>query len=457
MSRLLAYFQLDARRTTVATEVRAGITTFLVMAYVMFVNPQYVSSANPALAHAGAPGPVAIAAASALAAGILTIAMGLVTNYPFAMASGMGLNAVVAYDLIATKGLSWSEAMAVIVWEGLIITLLVVTGLRQAIIDAIPMVLKRAIAVGIGLFMLMIGLYEGGVIVKSPASGVAMTLGFGTTPHAVLAVFGVGLLLALVFLQRKTPGGLLLAILGATGVALLTGVTTLPAQFVSPFDPAQFSGVGQAFGAMGSVWSSGTGPLAVALAIFTIMLSDFFDTAGTIVGLGARAGMLDERGRLPHAGRVLLVDSLGAGLGGVLGVSSVTTYIESAGGIEEGGRTGLTSVVTGLLFLLVIVAAPIAGMIPAAATAPALVVIGTLMFQTMRDVEWSDLSDGFPILATLMLMPLTYSITNGVGGGFLTYGILKLAAGKGREVSPLLWVVNAAFTVYFAMKLGLIG
>ena len=457
MSRLLAYFQLDARRTTVATEVRAGITTFLVMAYVMFVNPQYVSSANPALANAGAPGPVAIAAASALAAGLLTIAMGLVTNYPFAMASGMGLNAVVAYDLIATKGLSWGDAMAVIVWEGIIITLLVVTGLRQAIIDAIPMVLKRAIAVGIGLFMLMIGLYEGGVIVKSPASGVAMTLGFGTTPHATLAVFGTGLLLALVLLQRKTPGGLLLAILGATGVALLLGVTHLPTQLVSPFDPAHFSGVGQALGAMGSVWSSGIGPLAVALAIFTIMLSDFFDTAGTIVGLGARAGMLDANGRLPHAGRVLLVDSLGAGLGGVFGVSSVTTYIESAGGIEEGGRTGLTSVVTGVLFLLVIVAAPIAGMIPAAATAPALVVIGTLMFQTMRDVTWSDLSDGFPILATLILMPLTYSITNGVGGGFLTYGILKLAAGKGREVSPLLWVVNAAFAVYFAMKLGLIG
>ena len=457
MSRLAAFFRLHERRTTVATEVRAGITTFLVMAYVMFVNPNYISSANAAIAGSGAPGPVAIAAASALAAGVLTIAMGLVTNYPFALASGMGLNAVVAYDLIAAKGLSWPEAMAVIMWEGIVITVLVLSGLRQAIIEAIPLALKQAIAVGIGLFMLVIGLFEGGVIVKSPAAGVAMTLGFGTTPHATLAVFGVGLVLALVLVQRKTPGALLIAILAATWLAITIGVSSLPTSVTSPFDRAQFVGVGAAFGSFWSVWSSGTGFLSVALAVFTIMLSDFFDTAGTIVGLGARGGMLDAEGRLPKAGRVLLVDSIAAGMGGVFGVSSVTTYIESAGGIEEGGRTGLTSVVTGLLFLAVIVAAPIAGMIPAAATAPALVVIGYLMFQTVREVQWTDLTDGFPILTTLIMMPLSYSITTGIGAGFVSYGILKVAAGRGREVKPLLWVAIAAFTVYFGLKLGVMA
>jgi AGZA family xanthine/uracil permease-like MFS transporter len=457
MASIASFFQLEARHTTVATEVRAGITTFLVMVYVMFVNPSYVSSANAALAGSGAPGAVAVAAATALAAGVLTIAMGLVTNYPFALASGMGLNAVVAFDLIAGKGLSWREAMAVIVWEGIIITLLVLTGLRQAIIDAIPLSLKRAIAVGIGLFMLMIGLYEGGVIVKSPSAGVAMTLGFGTASRPGLAVFGVGLAVALVLVQRKTPGALLLAIVAATLTALANGVSALPHSLVNPFDAGNFAGVGAAFGSLFSVWSNEVGFLAVALAVFTIMLSDFFDTAGTIVGLGERGGMLDAEGRLPGAGKVLLVDSIAAGVGGILGVSSVTTYIESAAGIEEGGRTGLTSVVTGILFLAVIVAAPVAGMIPAAATAPALVVVGYLMFQTIRDVNWTDATDGFPILTTLIMMPLSYSITNGIGAGFVAYGLQKAAAGKGREVKPLLWVVIAAFAAYFALKLKLIG
>jgi len=460
MATIAKYFQLKKRGTTFSTEVRAGVTTFLVMGYIIFVNPLYVSSANGALAGSGAPGPVAVAAATALAAGILTIAMGLIANYPFALAAGMGLNAVVAFDLIAGKGLSWQEAMAVIVWEGVIITILVLTGFRKAILEAIPLSLKRAIAVGIGLFLLMIGLFEGGIIVKSPAPTVPLTLGFGTTPLATLAVFGTGLVVALVLIGRKKgplPGALLIAIIAATVVALGVGVTSIPATLVSPLDSSNFSGIGAAFGSLTSVWSNGVGVVAIALAVFTIMLSDFFDTAGTIVGLGERGGMLDKKGQLPGSDKVLLVDSIAAGLGGIFGVSSNTTYIESAAGIEEGGRTGLTSVVTGLLFLAALVAAPIAGIVPAAATAPALVVVGYLMFQSIRDVKWADPSEGFPILATLIMMPLAYSITDGIGAGFITYGLLKAAKGDASDVKPLLWIAIAAYLVYFALKLGLIG
>jgi AGZA family xanthine/uracil permease-like MFS transporter len=460
MASIASYFELKKRGTTVGTEVRAGITTFLVMGYIVFVNPLYVSSANGALTGSGAPGAVAVAACTALAAGILTIAMGMIANYPFALAAGMGLNAVVAFDLIAGKGLSWEEAMAVIVWEGVIITILVLTGFRKAILEAIPLSLKRAIAVGIGLFLLMIGLFEGGIIVKSPAPTVPLTLGFGTTPMATLAVFGTGLVIALVLIGRKKgplPGALLIAISAATLVALAVGVTSIPATLVSPLDANNFAGIGAALGSLTSVWSNGVGVVSVALAVFTIMLSDFFDTAGTIVGLGERGGMLDKKGQLPGSDKVLLVDSIAAGVGGLFGVSSNTTYIESAAGIEEGGRTGLTSVVTGLLFLAALIVAPIAGIIPAAATAPALVVVGYLMFQSIRDVKWSDTSEGFPILATLIIMPLAYSITDGIGAGFITYGLLKAAKGEAGEVKPLLWVAVAAYVVYFALKLGLIG
>ncbi|MEY4388887.1 MAG: hypothetical protein RLZZ432_606 [Chloroflexota bacterium] len=460
MASIASYFELKKWKTDVATEVRAGATTFLVMAYIIFVNPLYVSSANGALEGSGAPGAVAVAAATALAAGILTIAMGLIANRPFALAAGMGLNAVVAFDLIAGKGLRWEEAMAVIVWEGVVITLLVLTGFRKAILEAIPLSLKRAIAVGIGLFLLMIGLFEGGIIVKSPAPTVPLTLGFGTTPIQTLAVFGAGLLVALVLIGRKRgplPGALLIAIGAATLVALAVGVTSIPATLVSPLDSSNFAGIGAALGSLTSVWSNGIGVISIALAVFTIMLSDFFDTAGTIVGLGERGGMLDKKGQLPGSDRVLLVDSIAAGVGGLFGVSSNTTYIESAAGIEEGGRTGLTSVVTGLLFLAALVAAPIAGIVPAAATAPALVVVGYLMFQSIRDVQWSKTSEGFPILATLIVMPLAYSITDGIGVGFITYGLLKAAEGDADEVKPLLWVAIAAYLVYFAIKLGFIA
>ena len=463
-------FGTRERKTTVGTEVRAGFTTFLVMAYIIFVNSNTVSQSNAALAdRADVPGFLPVAVATALAAGILTIAMGLVANYPFALAAGLGLNSTVAYGLILGKQLPWDQAMAVIFWEGVVITLLVLTGFRQAILNAIPLAMKRAIAVGIGLFIMIIGLNEGGIVVNGPTP---LTLGNLTTP--AILTFVIGLAIGLVLTVRKVKGALLFSILGATIAAIalnaaygtpvdgspfnsagfLNGSATLPSdvsQLFFNFDIANFATIGKPLGAIFTVWGNGAGALSIGLAVFTLMLSDFFDTAGTIVGLGERAKLTNDRGQLPGSDKVLLVDSVGAALGGAFGVSSNTTYIESAAGIEEGGRTGLTSVVTGLLFLAAILVAPVAGIVPAQATAPALVIVGFLMFQVIKDIDWKDVIDGFPILVTIVMMPFTYSITTGIGAGFVTYGFLKLVSGKAKDVKPLMWVSVLAFLLYFAL------
>jgi AGZA family xanthine/uracil permease-like MFS transporter len=469
MATSASYFQLKKRGTTVGTEVRAGITTFLVMAYIIFVNANTVSQSNAALSGVpGVPTFLPVAVATALAAGVLTIAMGLVANYPFALAAGLGLNSTVAYGLIIGKGLPWDQAMAVIFWEGVIITLLVLTGFRQAILEAIPLQLKRAIAVGIGLFIMIIGLNEGGIVVNGPTP---LTLGSLTTP--AILTFIIGLVIALVLTARKVKGSLLFSIVGATVAAVILNnlygqdiegpinsagfldvTAKLPSdlsQLIFNFNAENFSTIGKPLGAIFTVWQNGVGVLSVALAVFTLMLSDFFDTAGTMVGLGERAGLTNSKGQLPGSDKVLLVDSLAAAVGGAFGVSSNTTYIESAAGIEEGGRTGLTSVVTGLLFLAAIVIAPVTGIVPAQATAPALVLVGFLMFQVIKDIEWKNVVDGFPILVTIVMMPFTYSITTGIGLGFVTYGFLKAVTGSARDVKPLMWVSIIGFLVYFAL------
>jgi AGZA family xanthine/uracil permease-like MFS transporter len=469
MATIASYFQLKKRGTTVGTEVRAGITTFLVMAYIIFVNANTVSQSNAALSTVpGVPSFLPVAVATALAAGVLTIAMGLVANYPFALAAGLGLNSTVAYGLILGKGLPWDQAMAVIFWEGVVITVLVLTGFRQAILEAIPLQLKRAIAVGIGLFIMIIGLNEGGIVVNGPTP---LTLGSLTTP--AILTFIIGLVIALVLTARKVKGSLLFSIVGATVAAVILNnlygqdiegpinsagfldvTAKLPSdlsQLIFNFNAENFSTIGKPLGAIFTVWQNGVGVLSVALAVFTLMLSDFFDTAGTMVGLGERAGLTNSKGQLPGSDKVLLVDSLAAAVGGAFGVSSNTTYIESAAGIEEGGRTGLTSVVTGLLFLAAIVIAPVTGIVPAQATAPALVLVGFLMFQVIKDIEWKNVVDGFPILVTIVMMPFTYSITTGIGLGFLTYGFLKVVTGSSRDVKPLMWVSIIGFLVYFAL------
>lgn len=455
---LASFFKLSERGTSVGTEVRAGLTTFMVMAYIIFVNPSILSGGP--LDGLGPPF-IPVAVATALAAGILTIAMGLATNYPFALAAGLGLNAVVAFELILTRGFTWQQAMAIIVWEGIIILVLVLTGLREAIMDAIPMNLKRAIAVGIGLFILFIGLVNGGFVAAGP--GVPPVVPAGIVNVATLT-FVIGLALALALIAMRVKGALLISIVVTTIVAIIFNAIVGPANsgFLEPtaqlpadasgyffnFSPDNFQTIFQPLGAMLEVWTAAPF-LIVALVIFSLMLSDFFDTMGTVIGVGEQAALVDEGGRLPGIGRVLTVDSAGAILGGAFGVSSNTTYIESAAGVSEGGRTGLTAVVTGVLFLLAILIAPIAGIVPAQATAPALVVVGFLMFMVARDFEWGDIDEMFPILVTAIVMPLTFTITTGIAAGFVTYVFLKTVRGRAAEVHPLMWLSAVAFVLFF--------
>jgi AGZA family xanthine/uracil permease-like MFS transporter len=450
---LESYFRLREHGTTVGTEVLAGLTTFMVMAYIIFVNPAILSFAGvPALQPQGAPFAPTLAA-TCLVAAVATTLMGLVTNYPLAVASGMGLNAVVAFQLIAAQKLPWPAAMGVIFLEGVVITLLVLVGVREAVLNAIPLALKRAISVGIGLFILFIGLVNGGIV--RPGQGIPVTLGTLTSPKVLVAV--AGLLLTLLFLARGVRAALLLGILGTTVLAIvvnalhggsvwtLPGVAVLPASVVAWPDFSTL-GAGVNFEVF---WRLGV--LAACLAIFSIMLSDFFDTVGTVVGIGAEARWLDREGRLPRMNRVLLVDSLAAALGGAASASSATTYIESAAGVAAGGRTGLTSVVVAVCFGLALFVAPLAGVVPPEATAPALIVVGFLMCALVREIPFGDLEEGFPALLTMTLMPFSYSITNGIGAGFVSYVVIKLVRGRGAAVHPLLYAASAAFVVYFAL------
>lgn len=452
-----SFFKLGERGTSVGTEVRAGLTTFMVMAYIIFVNPSILSSGP--LDGLGPPF-LPTVVATALAAGLLSIAMGLVSNYPFALAAGLGLNAVVAFQLILGRGFRWEEAMAVIAWEGIIILILVLTGLREAIMNAIPMSLKRAIAVGIGLFILFIGLVNGGFV--QAGEGTPVTLGNLTTP--AFLTFVIGLALALALMAMRVRAALLISIIAATVVAIVLrsvfgdaagfgpGQAVLPEQYIIDFSADNFSTLLAPLGFMLSVWTNPElGFLTVALVVFSLMLSDFFDTMGTVVGISEEAGFIDEQGRLPGIRNVLVVDSVGALVGGLFSTSSNTTYIESAAGVSEGGRTGLTSVVVGVLFLAAILIAPIAGIVPAQATAAALVVVGYLMFRNIKDIEWGDIDDVFPVLATMIVMPLTYSITDGIAAGFITYVFLKVVRGKMGEVHPLMWLTAAAFVLYLAV------
>jgi len=433
------FFKLTERGTSVGAEVRAGVTTFLVMAYIIFLNPLILSNMfGDDQAAAGAFIPAA-AAATALLAGILTIAMGIVSNYPIALAAGLGINAIVAFGLIGL-GLSPAGAMGVIVLEGLIVLVLVIVGLREAIMNAVPLALKRAIGVGIGLFILFIGFVDGGLI--GPGNPVVQ-FNFPVEPTAW--VFVLGLALTIVLFALKVRAALLISIVVMSIVAYVVGLTTIPENM--SFIP-DFSTLGQFD--VTEVWSLGL--LAAALTIFAIMLTDFFDTMGTATAIAEQAGLATPDGRVPGINRVLIVDSVAAAAGGAAGISSNTSYIESAAGVAEGGRTGLTSVVTGLLFLLAIFVTPLAPMVPFAATGPVLVVVGYLMATLIKDINFSDVEEGFPALLGITLMPLTYNITVGIGAAFVTYVLIKAVRGKFSEIHWLLWVVAIAFAIYFAQS-----
>jgi AGZA family xanthine/uracil permease-like MFS transporter len=426
------------------------------MAYIIFVNPAILSFAGiPPLAGQG-PSFAATQAVTCLVAGAMTIAMGLATNYPLAIASGMGINAVVAFQLVAALKLPWTAAMGVVLLEGLAITVLVLTGFREAIMHAIPVALKRAIGVGIGLFILFIGLGAAGIVKPGPP-GVPVTLGDLTAAPVAVALFG--LLLTVWLTARRFTGALLVGILVSTALAIAVNAGTagrafpLPGQAVWPAALValpDFSSLGAGFDF--SVFVR-LGLITALVTIFSLMLSDFFDTMGTVIGISGEAGWLTPDGRLPRLNRVLLVDSLGAVAGGAAGASSATTYIESAAGVAAGARTGLASVVTGACFLLALFFAPLAGVVPAQATAPALIVVGYLMSRVVRQIPFDDFEEGFPALLTLTMMAFTYSITNGIGAGFVSYCFIKLVRGRGREVAPMMYGAALAFVIYFALPL----
>jgi AGZA family xanthine/uracil permease-like MFS transporter len=436
---IAGYFKFAERGTNISTEARAGLTTFLVMAYIIFLNPSILTAGFGEAAGPNFTAP-ALAAATALIAGVMTIAMGVVGNLPLALAAGLGINGIVAFGLVAGGGLSPQAAMGVILLEGLLVTLLVLVGFREAVMNAVPLSLKKAIGVGIGLFILFIGFANGGFVVSN-APATPVTFHPPQTPADF--VFWIGLILTIVLWVLKIRAALVISILVTTVVALIAGVTKIPDAFV--LTPS-FSTLGQV-DPLG-IFAKFT-PLAAVLTIFAIMLTDFFDTMGTVTGVAAEAGLADEDGKVENVGRVLLVDSVAAAVGGAAGTSSNTTYIESAAGVAEGGRTGFASVVTGVLFLLAIFLSPIAGIIPGVATAPALVLVGYLMFTQVKGIDVTNVEDGIPALLTMILMPLTYDITVGIGAGFISWVIIQVAKGKARGVHPLMWAVCIGFLIFF--------
>ena len=469
MTGLDRFFKITERGSTLAREVRGGVVTFFTMSYIVVLNPLILAYAADVDGNflAGGTGngenTAAIAAGTALVAGVLTILMGVVANYPLALATGLGLNAFVAFS-IATQ-MTWADAMGLVVIEGLLILALVLTGFRQAVFHAVPGQLKIAISVGIGLFIALIGFVDAGFVRRTGTGPVPVELGVGGELRGwPVLVFAFGLALVVALWVRRVRGAILISIVTTTAVAVVveavgdfgaagpdnpTGwglaVPRLPDDVIRRPD---FGTLGE-FNLLGSFEQVGV--VAALLLVFTLMLADFFDTMGTMTAIGAEAGLLRPDGTPPGTERILVVDSIAAAAGGAAGVSSNTSYIESASGVGEGARTGLASVVTGLLFLLTILFAPLVEAIPSEAAVPALVLVGFLMIQQVRGISWDDLEIAIPAFLTIVLMPFTYSITVGIGAGFLAYVLIKLVVGKVREVHPLLWVVAAAFVVYFAI------
>jgi len=450
------YFEFDKYGTNMKTEVLAGITTFLTMAYILFVNPQILSVAM------GQEAFNSLVAVTALSAGFTTILMGIYAKKPFALAPGMGLNAYFAYTVAPKYG--WKVALAAVFVEGLIFIALTLTKVRSAVIHAIPRSQKYAIGAGIGLFLTLIGLNDVGLLSAQVEgakdaviplgktvllSGTLKFTGLNTSvllsKQILLFVFGV--LLTGILIARRVKGALLISILTTSVLGWITGAAPWPEKLFST--PT----ISYTFMQMDLHGLLSAGALGVVFAFFMV---DFFDTLGTVTGLSAKAGFLTRDGRVPDAEKVLLTDAIGTTLGAVLGTSTVTTYIESAAGIEEGGRTGMTALVTGFLFLAIgLFIAPLAGAIPAFATAPALVIVGYYMLSALKEVDFSDHTEALPAFLVLVTIPYTYSIADGIGAGFISYTVLKVFSGRWKEVHPLMYILAGVFVVYFAYLGGL--
>lgn len=425
-------FHLQAHGTTVGTELRAGVATFLTLSYILFVNPQV-------LAQAGMPASD-VAFATAVAAAAATLLMGLWANYPFALAPGMGLNAYFTFGVVAGLGVDWQVALTAVFVEGILFLLLTITGIRGAILDAIPAPIKIATMGGIGLFLAMIGLQSAGIVAGDPAT--LVRLGDLKAPEPLLAMLGLVAMAAL--LARRIRGAILLGIVGVSLLAWTTGVAAPPAAWFSipslpeeTFLALDFRGLA-------------TGKLLTVILSFLFV--DFFDTAGTLIGVGRLGGFLDRNGQLPRANRAFAADAVGTTLGALLGTSTVTSYVESATGVEEGGRTGLTALTVALLFLLSLFLTPILIAVPAAATAPALIVVGALMIHGVADLDWRRSDLAVPAFLTLVAMPLTYSIANGITFGIVSFVTIKLLAGKPRDVHPMMYGLALLLVAFYALR-----
>ncbi len=460
------FFRISERGSTMSREVRGGVVTFLTMAYIIVLNPIILLQGKDMNGDVLGSFPQ-IAAATALVAGLMTILMGVVANYPLALATGLGLNAFVTFSIASQ--MTWADAMGLVVIEGLIILVLVLTGFREAVFHAVPAQLKIAISVGIGLFIAFIGLVDAGFVRRTGAGPVPVELGLGGQLSGwPVLVFTFGLVLVIALYVRQVKGAILISIAVTTVLAIIVEKVaqvgpTFTADGVNPkgwnlnvpvlpdkvVDLPDFGLIGH-FDLLGS-WGH-AGVVTVVLFIFTLLLADFFDTMGTMTAIGAEAGLLDEEGNPPNTKRILIVDSIAAAAGGAAGVSSNTSYIESASGVGEGARTGLASVVTGVLFLLATLFAPLVAIIPNEAAVPALVLVGFLMMQQVRGIDWDDLEIALPAFLTIVLMPLTYSISAGIGAGFLAYVLIKVVRGRARDVHVLMWVVAAMFVLYFAIS-----
>jgi adenine/guanine/hypoxanthine permease len=465
--RVDGFFKITERGSSLAGEIRGGVVTFFTMAYIIVLNPLILGFAKDGdgnyLGGGDSPNLAAIAAGTALVAGVMTILMGVVANYPLALATGLGLNAFVAFAIASQ--MTWADAMGLVVLEGLVILVLVLTGFREAVFHAVPAQLKIAISVGIGLFIALIGFVDAGFVRRTDAPPVPVQLGpTGQLAGWPVFVFVVGLALVITLWVLRVKGAILISILATTVLAIIvealggfgsvqesaTGwylnVPGWPDNFV---DVPDFATLGE-FSLLGSF--ERVGVVSALLLVFTLMLADFFDTMGTMTAIGAEAGLLDADGTPPNTQRILIVDSVAAAAGGAAGVSSNTSYIESASGVGDGARTGLASIVTGVLFLLSMFLAPIVNIIPSEAAVPALVLVGFLMMQQVQGIAWDDLDIAIPAFLTIILMPFTYSITVGIGAGFLAYVLIKVVRGKAAEVHVLMWVVAAMFAVYFAIE-----
>ena len=420
-------FKLKENRTDVRTEVIAGITTFMTMAYIIFVNPDILSATGMPFG--------AVMTATVVSAGLTTILGGFLANYPYALASGMGLNAFFAFTVASKAG--WEAALGVVFLEGIVFLILSLTGGINVIDAAIPKTLKRAVGVGIGFFIALIGAANAGLIQASPAT--IITRGNLSDKGPLLAI--IGLLITGVLMSLKVRGSMLIGILITTLIGIPMGVTQITGSIIGK--PESLAPIFLKMDLKGAL-SLGF------MTIFSFWFVDVFDTVGTLMGTASRANMLDENGQLPRIKEAMTADAIGTCLGAALGTSTVTTYVESSAGIAEGGRTGLTAVVTGLLFLVSLIFAPLAGMIPSEATAPALIIVGVLMMLPVKEIDWDNFSDALPAFITIAMMPFTYSISDGIAAGFVVYPIIKLATGRGKEVHWLVYVLGVLSVVHLA-------